>query len=87
MTSEESVDVAAWVGEYLVVTPMKSGLNPSVLIIVNLLVGIESVIVFGPLRILIASPPLLVTVVVTFKSATPSTVAGQMTFKERVGVA
>ena len=87
MKAEGSVDFAASMREYLTLTPVKSGLEPSSVVMSKVLVGRTCSAPRGSLRSLRVSSPMLVRVVTTFKFSTPSTAVGPVTLRERAGVA
>ena len=87
VAAQGSADVAASVGEYLTLKPMKSGLAPLSLVMMNASVGRVSRMLLGSLRSLTVSSPVLVRVVTTFRFSTLSTVAGPVTLTDRPGVA
>ena len=85
--AEGSVDFAASMREYLTLTPVKSGLEPSSVVMSKVLVGRTCSAPRGSLRSLRVSSPMLVRVVTTFKFSTPSTAVGPVTLRERAGTA
>ena len=87
MKIEGSANPAALLREYLTLTPVKSGLAPSPVVMAKVLVGKECRALRGSLRSLSVSSPVLVMVVTTFKFSTPSTAAGPVTSSDRPGAA
>ena len=85
--AEGSVDFAASMREYLTLTPVKSGLEPSSVVMSKVLVGRTCSAPRGSLRSLRVSSPVLVTVATTLNLSTPSTASGPVTFRERPGAA
>ena len=87
VNADATVDLAARLGEYFTLTPVKLGLAPLSVVMLKVLAGRVLRTVRGSLRSLRVSSPVLVTVATTFKFSTPSTAAGPVTLRDRPGAA
>ena len=85
--TDGSVIFAALSSEYLTLTPVKSGLAPSPVVMANVLAGRVCRAPRGSLRSLRVSSPVLVSVATTLKFSTPSTASAPVTLRERPGAA
>ena len=85
--AEGSVSFAALPREYLTLTSVKLGLAPSSVVTAKVLVGKECRALWGSLRSLGVSSPVLVMVVTTFRFSTLLAVVGLVMLSARLGAA